>query len=188
MFERFTDSARQIVVQAQVQARALQAPKIGTEHLLLSLLAAETGIAGSALRQCNLREADVRADIARLAGPEGSADAEALRAIGIDLDQVRAAVEQAFGLGALERRTECRSGGRRVVGAGHLPFSPRSKKVLELSLREALQLGDNYIGAEHILLGLSREGRGLALQIITARGVVPAELRRQVLVALGKAA
>jgi ATP-dependent Clp protease ATP-binding subunit ClpA len=113
-------------------------------------------------------------------------DADALRAIGIDMENVRARIEESFGPGALER---ARFGGRRRgLACGHVPFSPRSKKVLELSLREALRLRHDYIGTEHILLALLREGEGLAARILADSGVRPDDLRRAVLVAIGKAA
>ena len=83
--------------------------------------------------------------------------AQALEAMGISLESVREQVEENIGQG-----TEAPS--------GHIPFTPRAKKVLEYSLREALQLGHNYIGTEHILLGLIREGDGVAAQVLTNLG------------------
>src|SRR6476660_7785304 len=79
--------------------------------------------------------------------------AKAIEALGISLAAVRSEVNEMVGRG--ER-----------ASAGHIPFTPRAKKVLELSLREALQLGHNYIGTEHILLGLIREGEGVAAQVL----------------------
>jgi hypothetical protein len=113
-------------------------------------------------------------------------DAEALRAIGIDVQHVRARIEESFGPGALERARlgACRPGSSRL----HVPFSRRSKTVLELSLREALHLRHNYIGTEHILLGLLREGQGLAAQILADAGVRTEDLRRSVLAAVGRVA
>src|SRR4051794_1561504 len=83
--------------------------------------------------------------------------AQALTSLGIGLENVRAEVVEIIGEGS-------------DPPTGHIPFTPRSKKVLELSLREALQLGDNFIGTEHILLGLVREGEGVAAQVLVARG------------------
>src|SRR3712207_9278810 len=77
--------------------------------------------------------------------------AKALESLGISLEAVRSQVEEIIGQGGSSP-------------SGHIPFTPRAKKVLELSLREALQLGHNYIGTEHILLGLIREGEGVAAQ------------------------
>jgi ATP-dependent Clp protease ATP-binding subunit ClpA len=83
--------------------------------------------------------------------------ARALESIGISLDAVRQKVEEIIGRG-------------QQAPSEHIPFTPRAKKVLELSLREALQLGDNYIGTEHILLGLVREGDGVAAQVLVTLG------------------
>ena len=83
--------------------------------------------------------------------------AKALESLNISLEAVRAQVEEIIGQG-------------QQAPSGHIPFTPRAKKVLELSLREALQLGHNYIGTEHILLGVIREGGGVATQIMTALG------------------
>ncbi len=83
--------------------------------------------------------------------------AKALESLGISLDAVRAQVEEIIGQG-------------QQAPSGHIPFTPRAKKVLELSLREALQLGHNYIGTEHILLGLIREGEGVAAQVLVKLG------------------
>ena len=144
MFERFTDRARQTVVLAQEEARLLDHNYIGTEHLLLGLLAIPEGVAARALHRVN-----------------------------IDTDAVRHDVVEIVGRGA-------------ASPSGHIPFTPRAKKVLELSLREAMKLHHNYIGTEHILLGLVREGEGVAAQILVkraadlerVRGAVVAELHR----------
>ncbi len=81
-----------------------------------------------------------------------------------------------------------RARGPRLPIGGHIPFTPRSKKVLELSLREAIHLRHNYIGTEHILLGLLREGEGLAAMVLVRRGLSIEELRQRVLIAIGKVA
>jgi ATP-dependent Clp protease ATP-binding subunit ClpA len=93
--------------------------------------------------------------------------AKALESLGISLEAVRAQVEAEIGRG-IEAPT------------GHIPFTPRAKKVLELSLREALQLGHNYIGTEHILLGLIREGEGVAAQVLVGLGADRERVRQQV--------
>lgn len=192
MFERFSDRARHVVVLAQEQARDLRASHIGTEHLLLGLLAQGDGVGAIALRSAGLSVEDVHADIRRMIACHvlNKDDAEALRAIGIDLDAVRAKVEESFGPGALERVQEHppRGRGRHRSGQGHIPFSPRAKKTLELSLREALRLRHNYIGTEHILLGLLREGHGVAVAVIAARGVTAAQLRNLIMAEVGRAA
>ncbi|MBM0236733.1 Clp protease, partial [Micromonospora sp. ATA32] len=118
----------------------------------------------------------------------GDADAAALREIGIDLAAIVARIEQSFGPDALREAVPAprrRWGRRRHTGG---PFSPRSKKVLELSLREAIRLRHHHIGTEHILLGLLREGGGLAALVLTEAGVDLDDVRRRVEVALRTAA
>jgi ATP-dependent Clp protease ATP-binding subunit ClpA len=127
MFERFSPQARHIVVSAQEEARELDHNYIGTEHVLLGLLATSDSLAS-----------------------------DSLTALGYTHDNVRDTLVAAVGRGKAAPR-------------GHIPFTPRAKKVLELSLREALQLKHNYIGPEHILLGLLREGEGRAAQILADR-------------------
>src|ERR1051326_4418394 len=94
--------------------------------------------------------------------------AKALESLGISLEAVRAQVEEIIGQGGSSP-------------SGHIPFTPRAKKVLELSLREALQLGHNYIGTEHILLGLIREGEGVAAQVLVKLGADLNKVRQQVI-------
>jgi len=144
MFERFTDTARRVVVLAQEEARMLDHDYIGTEHILLGLIHEGEGVA-----------------------------AEALRTVGIGLDAVRGQVEKIIGRG-------------QAAPSGHIPFTPRAKKVLELALREALQLGHNYIGTEHILLGLVREGEGVAAQVLQKLGADLNRVRQAVIRLLGE--
>ncbi len=94
--------------------------------------------------------------------------AKALEALGINLEQVREQVQDIIGQG-------------QQSPSGHIPFTPRAKKVLELSLREALQLGHSYIGTEHLLLGLIREGEGVAAQVLTKLGADTNKVRQQVI-------
>jgi ATP-dependent Clp protease ATP-binding subunit ClpC len=103
--------------------------------------------------------------------------AKSLESLGISLEGVRSQVEEIIGQG-------------QQAPSGHIPFTPRAKKVLELSLREALQLGHNYIGTEHILLGLIREGEGVAAQVLVKLGADLNRVRQQVIqrLALGQAA
>jgi len=124
LFERFTERARQVVVLAQDEARALKHNYIGTEHILLGLLREEEGLAARVLESLDITVEEVRAQIARIVGQGDE------------------------------------------VTTGQIPFTPRAKKVLELALREALSLGHNYIGTEHILLGLVRENEGVAARIL----------------------
>jgi ATP-dependent Clp protease ATP-binding subunit ClpC len=125
VFERFTERAKQVVVLAQEEARALKHNYIGTEHILLGLLREEEGLAARVLESLDVTVEEVRAQVARIIGP-----------------------------------------GDEPIVSGQIPFTPRAKKVLELSLREALSLKHNYIGTEHILLGLVRENEGVAARIL----------------------
>lgn len=174
MFERFTKEARQAVTLAQSEARELRHDRIGTEHVLLGLLAGTSGPAVEALHACGLESADVRVRVARHADPEPYAlDAEALAAIGIDLDRVREATEAGFGEGALEQKP-----GRGKKG--HIPFTREAKKVLELSLRHAIRLQQKHLGTGHILLGLIHDEDTLACLIMWEAGVDLGELRADV--------
>jgi ATP-dependent Clp protease ATP-binding subunit ClpA len=119
VFERFTERARQVVVLAQDEARALSHNYIGTEHILLGLLREEEGIAARVLGE-----------------------------LGVTLEAIRSQVAQIVGRGD-------------EVTSGQIPFTPRAKKVLELGLREARRLGHNWIGTEHILLGLRARPKAL---------------------------
>jgi ATP-dependent Clp protease ATP-binding subunit ClpA len=199
MFERFTPAARDLVVRAQQEARDLNQSPIGTQHVLLAAVADETGPVAAALRESGVDEVFVRDEIIKRAGnpppatdPLPNTDAEdaaALKAIGIDLDAVRRAIEENFGPGALrlppatspKRRgiLRRRSGGGPQTRPirGHIPFSPRAKKVLELSLREALRLKHDFIAPEHIMLGIVREGQGLAAAILADANVDLDKLR-----------
>ena len=127
MFERFTKSARHVVVLAQDEAAGLNHNYIGTEHLLLALLREQQGPA-----------------------------ARALGRLGITAPEVRQEIRTRIGTGQKQPK-------------GHIPFTPRAKKVLELSLREAVALHHSFIGTEHLLLGLVREGTGLGAQILAER-------------------
>ena len=139
MFERFTDRARRVVNLARHEARTLGHDHIGTEHILLGLIDEGRGVGTTALTS-----------------------------MGINLDEVRQAVQDSIGRGA-----------QPPPESEHTPFSPQAKKVLELSLREANQLGHNYIGTEHILLALIREGGGAA-QLLAGAGVDHDRARHQV--------
>jgi ATP-dependent Clp protease ATP-binding subunit ClpA len=143
MFERFTERARQVVVLAQDEARALKHDYIGTEHILLGLLRDDDGVAAQVLASLEVSLFEARAQVAGIVG----------------------------------------EGDRRV--SGQIPFTPRAKKVLELSLREALSLGDNFIGSEHILLGLVRENEGVGARVLLDSGIRPDAVRDEVIRARG---
>src|SRR5437868_589321 len=143
VFERFTERARQVVVLAQDEARALKHNYIGTEHILLGLLREEEGLAARVLESLDITVEEVRAQVARIVGQGDE------------------------------------------VTTGQIPFTPRAKKVLELSLREALSIGHNHIGTEHILLGLVRENDGVAARIMLELGADAKRVREEVLAVLG---
>ena len=164
MFERFTPAARDAVVRAQEEARALGHNYLGTEHLLLGLLGAPSDPVAEALNRLAVTAADVRRAVLRIIGPGQRLDARALADIGIDLDEVRRRVDAAFGPGALDAaRPGCAS--------GELAFTPRAKKVLEVALREARRVGRREICSEHVLLAILRVGEGVAAEILAERDV-----------------
>jgi predicted DNA-binding transcriptional regulator AlpA len=142
MFTRFTDLARQSIVLAQEEARLLNHNYIGTEHLVLGLLALGDGVAWAALSALN-----------------------------VDVDRVRGKVLAVIGRGA-------------ETPQGHIPFTPRSKKVLELALAEALELGHNYIGTEHVLLAITTEPDGLGWKTLAELGLGTKQVRETVMTTL----
>jgi Clp amino terminal domain, pathogenicity island component len=227
MIERFTDTARHVIVQAQEDARGLGHNYIGCEHLLLAAAAADEP-AGTVLRDQGVTPDRIKAEILRTIGQGqpaaslGGLDREALASIGIDLDVVRARIEAAFGPdaltralpGARQRRRPARGKGplagltrrraRRnaplpagpfrqfpasagLVPGGHIPFTPRAKKTLALSLREAEALHDNYIGVQHLTLALLALKDGTVPAIVSALGAPAASLRAAILARYRKA-
>ena len=238
MFERFTDGARHVVVQAQHDARRLGHHYIGCEHLLRAAAGASEP-ASAVLRDQGVTPERVEAEILRTVGRGAAAgpadplrglDREALAAIGIDLDVVRARLEAAFGPDALDRavlaqkratqacrrsrrpawrkgpvaelmrRRRARRGappgpGPRTVSrplpgpapGGHLPFTPRAKKSLELSLRQAQALHDDYIGVQHLVLAQLALSDGATATILSSLGVSREALRAAVLARYRKA-
>jgi ATP-dependent Clp protease ATP-binding subunit ClpA len=224
MFERFTGTARHVVVQAQEDARRLGHNYIGCEHLLLAAAAAAEP-ASTVLRDQGVTPERIEAAILRTVGrgqaadPLGGIDRQALAFIGIDLDVVRARIEAAFGpdaltrplpaacrsrrpawgkgpLAELTRRRRARRNAPLPAGpfrqhpaspSGHIPFTPRAKKSLELSLREAKALHDNYIGVQHLTLALLALNDGMVPVILSALGASAASLRAAVLARYRKA-
>jgi ATP-dependent Clp protease ATP-binding subunit ClpA len=184
MFERFSTEARRVVVLAQEEADELGHDYVGTEHLLLGLVADETGAAGRVLAELGVIRDQLREDVREAVGIRGShggrLDPAALATIGIDFDEVRRRVEETFGPDALRRtRAGCR--GR------HRPFTPRSKGAMERSLRAALELGSRHIGSEHILLGVLSDD-GLAVTVLERQGISQEAARAAVLERLSGAA
>lgn len=149
MFERFARLAKVAIAAAESESRRLGHDYIGTEHQLLGLLSIGEGVAYEVLQRAGVTWADADAAVRRRVPPV--VDSEALAALGIDLDAVRNAVDDTFGDGALDRAMG--TTGRRCGPS----FTGPAKKVMELSLREALTLEHSYIGTEHVLLALVRE-------------------------------
>jgi ATP-dependent Clp protease ATP-binding subunit ClpC len=139
VFERFTERARQVLVLAQDEARALKHNYIGTEHILLGLLREEEGLAARVLESLDITVEEVRAQVARMVGQGDE------------------------------------------VTTGQIPFTPRAKKVLDLALREALSLGHNHMGPEHILLGLVRENDGVGGRILLDLGADADKVRDEII-------
>jgi ATP-dependent Clp protease ATP-binding subunit ClpA len=190
VFERFTSQARAVVLGAEEESRRLQQGHVGTEHLLLGLLSPDAGLAAVLLREAGVDLDRARAEVARrLAAPPllSEEDAAALRTVGIDVEAVLARIEAAFGPDAIRAPDpHGRRGGRRRV-ATRSRFTPRARKVLELSLREAIRLREKSIGSEHILLGLLRDGRGVAVEVLVDAGVDLGRIREQASVRRGAA-
>lgn len=163
MFERFSTRARASVVGAQQEAAELGHPVIGTEHLLLAVLDRPDSTGGRVLQALGLDRTAARRAVAALVPPtDRTLDEAALASIGIDLAEVRRRVEESFGPGALDQRSH---------RGGHRRFGPRAKKVLELSLREALDRKAGHIGTEHLVLAILREGGGLAARVLAEAGI-----------------
>lgn len=185
MFERFTRSARVAVVLAQEEARDLDSREIGPEHLLVALLQSADGPLADILTGYGLTAEVVRDRLSAGSGSSFEDDAEALRAIGIDLGAVRDSVTQTFGADAFD--AAFRRSGRRRRRRGHIPFGRPAKKVLELALREALAHKGKEITAEHVLLGILRGGDRYTIGLITEH-VYTAQLRASVVALLDRAA
>ena len=140
MYERFTDLARKVMSLANEEAQRLRHEYIGTEHILLGLVKAGSGVA-----------------------------ADVLNKLDIDLHTVSREVEKII------------MPGPDVVGAGRKPQTPRAKRVIEFAIEEARNLGHDYVGTEHLLLGLLRESEGVAGQVLLNLGLGLEDLREEVL-------
>jgi len=194
MFERFTDKARKVVLLAKGRATERGDDQIRPVHLLYGLAAAD-GVAARVLAALGVDAAAVDRELGRAGGapPAGvpgpgdvatSGDAEALAAIGIDLDEIKRRIEDSFGPGALERVPLTPRGP--LNWTGRLPLAEGSKLTLALALREARALHHTYIGTEHLLLGLLRVAErqphaDFAAVTLRDLGLDPARVRTLVL-------
>jgi ATP-dependent Clp protease ATP-binding subunit ClpA len=181
MFERFTANARRTVLTAVRIATERRADKTSPEHLLLAVVA-EDGGGSRLLAGYGVTAAHLSAALDNATQRAGLTDEEisALRSVGIDADEVFRRVEEAFGPDAFDEPTPAPPRRRRGLLGG--PFDPQARKVMELSLREAIALGHRSIGTEHILLGLLRQGiSGPMSTVLTANGVSYDDAKRRAL-------
>jgi ATP-dependent Clp protease ATP-binding subunit ClpA len=186
MFERFYQSARQVVVRARHEATRSGQDRIGCEHLLLALIA-QPGSAAEALTAAGLETAGLRALVQATARPDADPlDGEALASLGIDLDAVRRAADAAFGPGALDRVRPARRGRIRITSG--TPFTPEARKSLELALRAASRLHHPGIATGHLLIGIIDQGGNAALDVLRASGANTADLRDDVVRRIAAAA
>jgi len=198
MFERFTPDARAVVVSTQDVCRRLGGDEVRPVHLLLALTEGESGAADLLATHGITADAVSRAlGAPRPAprGPLGDDDAVALRSLGIDLDAIRDAVDRQFGEGALDGALEesaagpagegdprddlddDRSGRGRFGLGGHVRFGRGAKKVLEISVREAIRSRSGEIRTEHIALGLLRTDDDAVRMVLTGVGADPRAVR-----------
>jgi ATP-dependent Clp protease ATP-binding subunit ClpC len=161
MFEPFTEKAIKVIMLAQKEALRLGHNYVGDEHLLLGLIPEGPGIAAKFLQLLGLISEDPGVAV------------KVLKSMDVNLQDVRIEVKKIIGQGpgfvASKSMTV------------EIPFTPQAKQVLEFSLAEARQLNHNYIGAEHLLLGLIREGEGMAARVLESLGVDLTKVRMQVI-------
>jgi ATP-dependent Clp protease ATP-binding subunit ClpA len=173
MFERFTTRSRQVVATSIEVATAAGAAEVRPDHLLVAVLRDESSLATRVLAGLGAVPQDLVARIEssdRFAAGLGEDDAAALASIGIDLDEVLRAI-----------------GDEQPPPSRRPRFSRAGKKVLELSLREAIALRHNYIGTEHLLLGMVRAGDPVTRDLLDSLGVTPQQLRAAISKAVRKA-
>lgn len=186
MFEKFTDKARGVLLSARSKAAERGDDEIHLVHMLYALTVSE-GVAARVLAPLGAGPEAVERQLdqmRRRPGHQAEEDAEALAAIGIDIDEIKRKVEESFGPGALERVPLPRKGP--LNWTGRLSFSDQSKLSLSFSLREARALHHEYIGTEHLLLGLLSVAErdphgGLAAKILPGLGIDPGQVRQRVL-------
>lgn len=174
MFERFTGTAKRSIVRSEQEAISLGHDYIGTEHLLLGLAGVPEGMAAEVLAQSGITVGRMHAEVTRLPGRPGATatgPAEALAAIGIDVDEIRRRADASFGSGRFVFPRPA--------------YTPRAKDALIRSLREAETLGDEDVDTQHLLLGLlagdEADQGNRAVVTLRALGTDPARLRSQLL-------
>jgi Clp amino terminal domain, pathogenicity island component len=182
MFERFSEPARAVLVEAQDVAVELGSRHLGVGHLLYGCAETREETAGRVLHDAGITGTLIRRGLPRAEEQEsGPIDPDALRTIGIDYDGIRATVEQTFGPGALEAAPD-----RRVPasGRGRPRFTPEAKRSLELALRVALELHHKRIQPGHLLLGLLRLDDEFVSSAVEQSGTSMATLSATVLTTL----
>jgi ATP-dependent Clp protease ATP-binding subunit ClpA len=186
MFERFTESSKAVLVEAQDLAVELGSGYISVGHLLYGCAEVRDETAGLPLRECGITAASVRRLLPHTPEqPAGPADPEALSAIGIDYEGVRAAVEANFGPGALENAPDRRAPSSRTRRP---PFTPNAKRSLDLAIRAAQELHQRQIVPGHLLLGLLRLDNDFASSLVEESGTSVAAVSAAVLTRLAAAA
>ena len=167
IFNRFTDRSRRCVEAAFQEARRLGHDSVGDEDLLLGILRADEGIAAEALSSLGVTLEGARDESEQMLS-------EALSSIGISLEEIRREAGEAFEM--------------RIPDDRRIPYSPRAKKVLVEARKEMRRLGDNYLGTEHVLLGMLRNEDGTAVRMLSGMGVSPEALADRLFELRGRAA
>jgi len=167
MFNRFTDRSRRCVEAAFEEARMLGHDSLGDEDLLLGILRTREGIAAEVLSSFGVTLEDARAESEQMLSV-------ALSSIGISLEEIRREAGDAFDM--------------RLPDDRKIPFSPRAKNVLVQARKEMRRLGDNYLGTEHILLGILGNEDGTGVRMLTGMGVLPETLEDRLYQLRGRAA
>jgi ATP-dependent Clp protease ATP-binding subunit ClpA len=167
IFPRFTDRSRKSVEAALEEARMLGHDSLGDEDLMLGILRVDEGLAAEALTSLGVTLEDARKESEEILS-------DALSSIGISLEEVRREAGDAFEMRIPEHR--------------RIPFSPRAKKALVEARREMRRLGDNYLGTEHVLLGILDNEDGSAVRMLARMGVAPKTLEKKLFELRGQAA
>lgn len=178
MFSRFTDTAKAVMDSANAVATDLCSRYIGPGHLLYGCAAVEDSTAAEPLREAGVTAHRIRALLPQVSHDSASLDADAMRAIGIDYDQVRRAVETTFGPGALESVPDRRQG---PPSRRHPALSPETKRALDLTLKAARDLHSYRIRPGHMLLGLLRLDNDFVASAIEQQG---AELTSMIVIVM----
>jgi ATP-dependent Clp protease ATP-binding subunit ClpC len=167
MFTRFTDRSRKSVEAAFDEARMLGHDSLGDEDLLLGILRADEGISAAALSSLGVTLEGAREESEEMLS-------DALSSIGVSLEEVRREAGDAFEMRIPEDR--------------RIPFSPRAKKALVEARRVMRRMGDNYLGTEHVLLGILGNADGMAVRMLAGMGVSPEMLEERLFELRGRAA